>query len=255
MTRTVTAALAACLMSTVPGAAQTPLPMGTMLESTVTGDGVSSFLVEVAEAGFLTVVARSVDGEDIRLSITDDEGQLLPDGRVDADLDGDMGAEQTVIALPRPGRYQVRVETYGLRGTAFSVGGSFLASPLVAVPPDPDGKPSGAIALAVGADHSDVIDPAAGDGYDWFVFDVAEAGVLTVLTRSSDGDLALDLFVGDDFHEPTQSSDQDQGGVLGNESVTVDVEVGQVVRVRVGPSYVGVAARTTYRIASGIIPG
>ncbi len=257
MKRIAVLSVIATALSAGPLCAQTPLPMGTTGPGVVMGDGGAVFAVSAQGPGFLTVVARSANGEDIRLAITDDEGQVLPQGQVDADIGGNGGAEQAVVVLPYAGSYQVRVETFDGGGAAFSIGGSFLASALVGGEPDPDGKPSKAQSLAVTESHSDVLDGAAGDMYDWYRIEATTAGVLTVLTRAEgeEGDLRLELFMPGAFTEAVETSDQDQGGVLGNESATLDVQAGQVVFVRVGPSFAGSGARAAYRIASGLIPG
>jgi hypothetical protein len=235
--------------------AQTPLPLGDVSTGRLTADEAAEYTVEVAEAGFLTVVVRSQGDEDMHFTVTDDEYQVLPDGSVDLDVGGDMGAEQFVVALPWPGVYRVLVESYGFGGASFHVGGSFLPAEMAAAPSDPDGKPSGALELVAGGDHEDTLDPAGGDAFDWYRMTATEAGTLTILTRADSGDLRLDLFLEGDFREAADSSDQDQGGVLGNESLTVDVAAGQTVHVRVGFSSVGTGEYVAYRIASGFIPG
>lgn len=237
-----------------PVHAQMDLPLGSMTTAQVGGEDVAHFEIEVGEAGFLTVVVRSTAGEDVLFTVTDDEYQVLPEGSVDMDVGGDVGAEQFVIALPRPGVYRVLVESYGFGGASFQIGGSFLPWGGVAAPPDPDGKPSGARDLALDSDHEDTLDPAGGDGFDWYRVTSDAAGTLTVLTRAESGDLRLDLFLEGDFREPVDTSDQDQGGVLGNESLTVDLAAGQTVYVRVGPS-AGTGDYSEYRIASGFIGG
>lgn len=236
--------------------AQTVLQPGTTVEGNVSGDGVGEYRVRVPGPGFLTVIARSRGGADIRLVIRDDEGQVLPGGEVDGDVGGDLGAEQLVLTIPGAGDYLVAVETYAMSGASFTVGASFLASDLVAAAPDPDGKPSGARALAVGENHEDGIDPAGGDAYDWYRLDVDQSGVLTVLTRSDgDGDLRIDLFADGAFTDPVETSDQDENGMLGNESVSIDVSPGDTWWVRVGPSQLGYGSAASYRLASGLIPG
>lgn len=248
--------LAASLLLPTTLRAQSVLEPGTTVTTSVTGDGTATHRIRLDRAGFLTVVARSENGVDIRLTIRDDEGQVLPDGHVDGDVGGDLGAEQVVLAVPTPGDYLVAVETYGMGGATYTLGASFLASDLVATAPDPDGKPSGARPVAVGQNHEDSLDPAGGDAYDWFRIDVEQAGVLTVLTRSDDdGDLRIDLFAEGDFGEPVDSSDQDQNGALGNESISVDVAPGESWWVRVGPSQLGYGSAARYRLASGLIPG
>jgi hypothetical protein len=104
----------------------------------------AELVVEAASAGFLTVIVRAGAGEDLTLSITDEDYQVLPGAHSDMDVAGDVGAEQLVVGLPWGGTYRVLVETYGGGGAAVSVGGAFLASELASAPPDPDGRPGAA---------------------------------------------------------------------------------------------------------------
>ncbi|MEQ8328939.1 MAG: hypothetical protein RH859_00605 [Longimicrobiales bacterium] len=251
--RTGTFLMAAALLSPVAGAGQDPLPMGGTTLGTLGMTGEVAYRVTVDGAGFLTVVARS-PGDDLRLRVTDEEGQTLPGGEMDGDHGGDVGAEQAVVVLPRAGTYHVFVGTFGGGSGPFSVGGSFLASDLAARAEDPDGRPSLAQSIEPGADHNDSIDPAAGDPWDWFRITSEAGGILTVLTRAAEGDLRLEIYEEGSYREPLDSSDQDEGGVLGNESISVDLAPGQVIYVRVGPS-MGGGGRVDYRLASGLIPG
>jgi hypothetical protein len=79
--------------------------------------------------------------------------------------------------------------------------------------------------------------------------------VLTVLTRTSEeGDLRLEVYAEGAYEEPEDSSDQDMDGVMGNESLTIDVDAGEVVLIRVlGGLMLQDSVR--YRITSGLISG
>lgn len=238
-------------------AAQQSLELGATLSASTLSGAPAEFVLDAADAGFLTVVVRSTAaGGDLVLSVADDDFQTLSDARSDMDLGANLGAEQVVAQIPRAGRYRVLVESpYSSGIVAFRMGASFLPSELASLPDDPDGRPSRAIALEVGAQRDDAVDPALGDGWDWYAVTVSEAGVLTVLTRAAggdEGDLVLEAFDRDAWREPVESSDQDEGGVLTNESLTFDVQPGQTVYVRVSPYGGGPVA---YRIATGLIPG
>ena len=233
--------------------AQTPLPLGKTAEGTLSG-GEAAYAFAAKEAGFLVVVVRASAGEDLSLSVTDSEGQVLPDGLSDMDLNGDVGAEQVLTAIPSAGNYVVKIRCYG-EAASFQVGGAFLPSKLAVSPDDPDGRPSGAVELAVGANHDDVIDPPAGDRADWYRIPIQKAGVLTVFTRAEgDGDLRLERYVEPELGEPEEIADDDRDGVMGNESLTVEVKAGDVVLIRVAPSFGG-SATATYRISAGLIAG
>lgn len=240
-------------------AAQEPLPLGSTTAGSLMSEAPAEYTVELDGPGFLAVVLRADSpDDDLVLVVTDDEGQVLPSARSDSDLNGQMGAEQLLVQIPWGGTYGVVVEQFYSSGAvSFQVGASFLATPLAAADPDPDGKPSGAVALAVDETHDDSIDPAGGDGWDWYAITAETAGVLTILTRAVDdrqGDLRIDVFRADDLREAEEGSDQDQSGVMTNESVTVDVAAGETVYVKVAPSFMADGA-VAYRIASGLIGG
>lgn len=243
--------LAALAVAPLPGAAQTSLPVGSVVPVSRVADVPAELVFSAPGAGFLTVVARA--SEDVSVAVADEEYQTLPDGAADADLGGDLGAEQLVVGIPRAGTYRVLVESLSGAAAALSVGASFLASDLACRPTDPDGSPSGAVQLQVGTSHLDAIDPASGDPWDWFAIAAREAGTLTILTRvEGDGDLRLERFQAGGYREAVDASDQDLDGVLGNESLTVDVEAGTTVYLRVAP--VSGAGAVPYRLASGLIP-
>lgn len=261
-TRPWTAAPSVALLLLAPAlvpasaAAQTALSLGSFAAARVPSDGSAELVFQATEAGFLTVVARSTGGEDITLALTDEEYQTLPDAESDIDAGGNVGAEQMVVQIPHPGTYRVLIDTFGGGGAGVQVAGSFLASQMAFADPDPDGRPSIATALEVSDTHEDSIDPVAGDLWDWYRITVSQAGALTVLTRcDGDGDLKLELFEDGSYREPANSSDQDIGGVLGNESITWDVQAGSTVYLRVSPTTLSSGDRVAYRITSGLIPG
>ena len=238
--------------------AQVALPVGSTSSGTVSAQA-AEYVVDLDGPGFLSVVVRaSGEDDDLVLSVTDDEGQVLLSGRSDIDLGGNMGAEQLIVQIPWGGQYGVVIEqNYGSATVSFEVGATFLATPLAQAEPDPDGKPSGATALELDGGHEDSINPAQGDGWDWYAVTSASAGVLTVLTRAVDdqeGDLRLDVYRAGDLREPEDGSDQDQSGVLTNESVSMDVAAGETIYVKVSPSFSG-SSRVAYRIAAGLIGG
>ncbi len=239
---------------------QAPLPLGTTGMGSTAPDTPAEFVVTLDAPGFLTVLVRPAEGteDDLVLTVTDDEMQTLPDGYSDQDVNGVMSAEQVVARIPLAGTYRVLVEApYGYSMVGFEIGSSFLATDLAAGVPDPDGRPSGALALEVGSQHADAIDPAAGDAWDWFSVTAGVDGVLTVLTRAIDmeeGDLKIEIFRDGEFREPFDISDQDQGEVLTNESITADVVAGETIYVRVSPAFGG-GPRVAYRMSSGLIPG
>lgn len=248
------AAFAAATLLLAPAlAAQSPLPVGRTAEGTLSG-GKALYAFSAKEAGFLTLVVRASAGEDLSLSVSDAEGQVVPDGTSDADLGGEVGSERFVVALSAPGSYVVAVRCYE-ETASFQLGASFLPSQLASSPDDPDGRPSGAVELPVGGTRDDAIDPPSGDRVDWYRIPIAKDGVLTVFTRAEgDGDLKLERYVAPDFGEPKETADEDRDGVMGNESLTLDVKAGDVILLRVVPAFWG-AVTVKYRIATGLIAG
>jgi len=216
-------------------------------------EGIALHTFEAGAAGVLTVVVRSLDETDLFLLVTDSDGQLLPNGRSDQDLGEDAGAEQFAVTLPRAGKYQVRVETFGGSEGAFRIGVSWLPFPDLAVPADPDGSPSSANRIRVGqGTRDDSIDGASGDYWDWFVLKVEKGGTLTVATRAEEGDLILEAFGSDDFSEALERSDQDLQGNGGNEALTLVVEPGEEFFFKVSAFSEG--GSVPYRLQVGFIP-
>jgi hypothetical protein len=213
----------------------------------------SIFGFEAETAGVLTIVVRSADETDLFLLVTDFDGQPLPDGRSDQDLGGDSGAEQFAVTLPRAGKYQVRVETFGGEGGEFKIGVSWLPFPDLAVPADLDGSPSGAVRLRVGQEtRSDALDGAKGDFWDWFVLKADKGGTLTLATRADEGDLVLEAYSPGEFGEALERSDQDLQGNGGNEAVTLVVRAGEEFFFKVSAFSAG--ASIPYRLQIGFIP-
>ncbi len=249
------AALLAAALLPLGARAQTPLPLGTTAKGGLSEGQISEYVFEAREAGFLTVILRAEGSEDLVLFVTDEEEQELPDGRSDQDLGGNPGAEQLMVTLTAAGRYRAFVATFMGGSPTFQIGGSFLASKLAVAPSDPDGRPSTALELAVGDSHEDSLTPNDGDRWDWYRMSVTAGGALTVLTRSDgDGDLALEVFREGEYREPIDASDEDMEGVMGNESVTMDVAAGDVLYLRVLTRFGG-GLNIPYRVTSGLIPG
>ena len=235
------------------GQTQGDLVSGKIVEGSTGTEDHATFSFEAESAGVLTIVARSLDETDLLLLVTDSDGQPLPNGRSDQDFGGDPGAEQFAIPLPRAGKYQVRVETFGGSRAAFKIGVSWLSFPDLALPSDPDGSPSSAIRIQVGQDTwDDLIDGAEGDYWDWFVLKAEKGGTLTVATRAEEGDLVLEAFTPGDFTEPLERSDQDLQGTGGNEALTLAVEAGEEFFFRVSAFSEGVSG--PYRLQIGFIP-
>jgi hypothetical protein len=226
----------ALFLTATPLVAQQPLPLGRVVSGTLPGDGSADYRITVASAGVLSI---ATDGTgDLSLQLMDADGQPLPEGRVDSDLDGKGARETLTLRLGEAGTYTLRVTSFGGDESAYQLSASMLAFPAFAKAPDPDGRPSGARALTVGQAVTGALDPGAGDERDWYSVRVATAGTLVLATRALDEteegfDLALEVFLDGTFDEPAQRSDQDLQENMANEAVTVMVKAGQVVHLRV----------------------
>ncbi len=242
------------LAPAVPLGAQSAgkLITGQILQGSVGFEGSTEYTFDANDPGILTVVARSTDGSDLVLVVTDHAGQPLPDGRSDQDLGGDAGAEQFAVTIPRPGPYRIIVESFSGGQASFKVGVSWIPFPDVEQAPDPDGDPSSAISLLMEqGPRQDTIDGSAGDFWDWYVFRAPADGTLTVATQNEEGDLVLEAFERGMFTEPLTRSDQDLQGSGGNEAVTLVVREGQEFFFKVSAWSEG--AYIPYQIQVGLI--
>lgn len=229
------------------------LTAGKVAEGRIGSDGDASFAFEARSAGVLTIAARSKDESDIFLTVTDADGQPLPNGRSDQDLGGNAGAEQFAVTLPRAGKYLVRVGNYDGGAIPFRLGVSWLPFPDLGVPSDPDGSPSRAVVIQVGQDtRGDSLDGMTGDYWDWFVFEAKKGGTVTVATRAGEGDLILEAYEPGKFGEPLERSDQDLQGKGGNEALTLVVDPGDVFFFKVSAFSQG--STIPYRLQVGFIP-
>lgn len=237
-----------------PAVAQTPLPLGAPQQGKIAGGTPTEYTVVAKTAGVL-VAAVQGDG-DLVLEVTDADGQVLPEGRSDRDLNGSDGTEMVSSVIPEPGTYKVRVRANGGGTSTFQLSGSWMSFPPFAqASTDPDRRPSGAKAAQVAKALEDSLDSKSGDNWDWFVLKAAEAGTLVVVTRrlgEGDTDLVLEAFLDGNFSQATQRSDQDLQGNNANESVTLNVNAGQSVHVKVSTNFSG--ASTKYRISSNLVP-
>jgi uncharacterized protein YfaP (DUF2135 family) len=238
----------------VPAWAQTALPLGTPQQGKVSSEAPTEYTFAAKTAGLLGVAVQG-DG-DLAFSVTDEDGQQLPDGNVDRDLNGSEGTEMVSMLISEPGTYKVRVRVQGGSSATFSIGGSWLSFPPFArASSDPDRRPRSAHSIVVGKAHEDALDSESGDLWDWFVMKPAQAGTLAIVTRrvgEGDSDLVLEVYLDGNFASPADRSDQDLQGNNANESVTVNVNAGQAVHVKVAGAFSRVS--TKYRVSSSLIP-
>ncbi len=248
------AVLSVALVSAAPALAQAPLPTGAPQQGKATSQTPAEYTLVAKTAGVLVV---AVQGEgDLVLQVTDADGQALPDGTADRDLNGSSGTEMLSMMITEPGTYKVRVRLQDGQGGAFQISGSWLSFPPFAqAATDPDRRPSQAKAAAVGKAIEDSLSAESGDHWDWFVMKMNQAGTLAVVTRrvgEGDTDLVLEVFTGGDFAKAASRSDQDLQGNNANESVTLNVEAGQTVHIKVSANFS--RANTKYRLSSNLVP-
>jgi hypothetical protein len=246
--RIVVAILALGLGAAQAGAQQ--LAVGSVTSGTASDQG-AVFQFRASSAGLLTVVVRGTADGDLVLTVGDEDGQPLAGGHSDQDLNGNAGAEQLMVTVPRAGAYTVRVASWS--GTApFQIGASWLSFPALELPTDPDGAPSRATALTTAQQsRQDALDHATGDYWDWYVITADGAGTLTVVTRAEEGDVALEAYLQGSFANPSERSDADLQGSGGNEALTLAVTAGQKLYFKVVD--IGGQGAMTYRLQVSFI--
>jgi hypothetical protein len=238
-----------------PVRAQPALPDGAPQKASLAPDKPAEYTLVAKTAGVLTV---AVHGEgDLAFTVTDADGQTLPEASIDRDLHGDSGLEMASVLISEPGDYRVRVRLQGGASSSFQISSAWLSFPALArANADPDSRPSGARRLDVAKPHEDSLDGEAGDGWDWFSLQAPQAGTLVIVTRGGGGgestDLVLEAFLDGRFGESVERSDQDLQGDSANESVTVTVTAGQIVHVKVSTAFGRQNAK--YRLSSSLIP-
>jgi hypothetical protein len=233
--------------------AQQALPIGTTEKGKVGSDNVTEYTFVAKTAG---VLVAAVQGDnDLVLAIADSDGQTLPDGTADRDLNGSEGTEMLSILIPEPGAYKVRVRSNG-RGGSFQISGAWMSFPAFAhASSDPDRRPSQARQMQIGKPLEDGLNSSDGDDWDWYTTKTTESGTLAIVTRrvgEGQTDLVLEVFIDGDFAQPAHRSDQDLQGNNANESVTVEVKSGQTIHVKVSSPFG--SANTKYRLSSSLVP-
>lgn len=203
------------------------LPLGETIEDETTSDSPTEYDFQSDGSGVLTIVVRG-DG-DISISVLDESGQPVPSGRIDIDFEGNQGAEQGAIILGEEGKFRVVIGCLGFEAS-YVLGASWLPIDEVVRLADPQGSPGDAVAMELEETYRGAIEIGNGDRKDWFRFEAEEATRLTVATRSREnGDLVLESYSEDSFEFIVDRSDQDLEGNPGNESITTDLEEGDIV--------------------------
>ncbi|MEM6458270.1 MAG: hypothetical protein AAF710_02635 [Planctomycetota bacterium] len=191
--------------------------------------------VTAAEPGLLTVVGVSEPRIDLTITVTDRLGQEVIGGDIDVDPVELPGGETGVVALPRAGDYLVLLESLDGAGRV-RVESGWIPMPEADRPADPNGGPDDALPLRVGVRQDQSFDSKTGDLRDWYVIEPARSGLLRVQARTpvgSETDLILERYTADRFWESEDYADNDEGEVLGHESLELAVNRGQPVFIRV----------------------
>ena len=249
------AMISATLMIVSPLAAQHVLPVGSRASAVADAATPARFTFDAPGAGVLTVVVSGAD--DASLQISDQDGQPLGDGSADIDHGGNLGLEHVTAVITEAGEYTLTVTLLSdTNGGDFMIQAAFVAEAAYETTSDPDRRPSLASSIAVGASHDDQIAPGAGDRVDWFTLVATETTSLVFVTRVSDGnegDLVIEGYLAGDFSTAVARSDQDLQGVMGNESLTLNVNPGDVVHLKV-QSLFDSGDPIPYRLSIGSMP-
>lgn len=228
--------------------AATNLVFGKSLEGRV-GES-SEYSLQASGAGLLTLALHG--DADLNIHVMDQDGQLLPDGQIDSDQFGNTGLESGLITIPYAGTYLVRVQSMGGGSEPYELQAGFLPFAPFAREPDSDGRPGLARKLNVGQSLEDSVNGDEGDHRDWYTMTAPSTGTFTIVTRGNDegGDIAMEAYLAGNFNEAVARSDQDAQDNAANESISLSVEKGDVVHVRVYGVFSGGAA---YRISAGFM--
>ena len=145
------AAVVVLLLGTGLAVQATPLPIGKVESGLTTSEKPAVFEFNAASAGLLSVAVQG-DG-DIALMVVDEDGQAVPDGSSDRDLNGSSGAEQVLVTITEAGTYRVQVKLLDGQGK-FQIGAAWIPFPARARPSDPDKRPATARAPGPAAARS-----------------------------------------------------------------------------------------------------
>lgn len=232
-----------------------PLPIGTRGQGSTDAATPARFRFSPTATGLLTIAVSGT--VDLGIRVTDVDGQVLPGGDGDIDYAGKPGLEFLGVPLSVVEPITIEVNSVSGEAGAFTITAGYLTEPAFAIPADPDRRPSLAQSLAVGESHRDALDPNGGDRWDWYTITAQEDGSLVFVTRADGdgdpGDIALELYLGDDVSMPTTQSDNDLQDVATNESVTVNVRKGDTVYLKV-VSLFDSADSFGYRVSVGRVP-
>jgi hypothetical protein len=235
--------------SNVPGAgaeAATVLGLEASRQDTLDESGQHWYVITAPEDGTVTLTTRSTGENDgdlvIEAYLDENFGEYVV--RSDWDLEGDSAHETVTVGLNSGQVLHAKVAQWGFGRDELSYQLDVSHTPGVVEPPQSSpahftgssvGPGSAEVrALAVDESRQGMFD-ASGDAR-WYLITAPGPGELTLTTRSTgedDGDLVLETFVDGDFSDWVAHSDQDLGGDLAHETVTMRLDAGQTVHLKV----------------------
>lgn len=209
------------------------LPVGDFTTVSISHNTPAAFSFVANQAGALSIIARAAD-LDIKFSVQNSQGMTIPGSETDIDYGGDTGAEHAVVIIPRAGTYRVLIElTMGLGSGQVTVGASWLPYPGLAPALFPHSEPDTAVALALGEQHQGTIQGGGPQRHYWYALHSNQAGQVVLATRAPEGDLKIEVYRANNFARPETTVDNDENGVRGNETATVQVVANETVYFRV----------------------
>jgi hypothetical protein len=216
-----------------------PLPhpelvLGSAIDGTTSGDTYARYSFRAPGPGLLTIVVRARgQRSDLSMQMFGPDGGELENGYCDIDFNGDAGAEHYTVLIPYEGVYRLEVQPLG-SGGPFWIGASWIAyegakSAAPAMPTD-------AVDLTPGTEQSFNIN-GGNPGSGWFKYTADRDGFMIVETHSPGGaDLVMELYdQASGFSEVDQLdySDNDRRGDVSRERISVELEPGRTIFIKV----------------------
>lgn len=204
------------------------------------------YVITAPEDATVTLTSRSTgenDGDLVMEAYLDEDFSEYVI-RSDWDLDGDSAHETVTVGLNAGQVLHVKVAQWGFGRDQLSYQLDVTHTPGVVEPPQ--SGPSHFSGFSAGPGSAEVrplaVDESRQGMFDdsgdarWYLITAPGPGELTLTTRSTgenDGDLVLEAFVDGEFSDWVAHSDQDLDGDLAHETVTLRLDAGQTVHLKV----------------------
>lgn len=228
-----------------------PLPhpalvIGSAIDGNTSNNAHANYSFRAAGPGLLTVVARSKSrGTDLAMQLYGPDGSSMNNGYCDIDFNGDTGAEHYTLLIPGAGIYRLEVQPLG-SGGAFWIGASWIdyEGAAAAMP----AKPTEATDLTPGAAQTCNIN-GQNPPNAWFKYTAEVEGFMLVETSApGDPDLVMELYTEEfGFQDSIEYSDQDRRGNVSNEQISVELQPGQTVYIKIRDHGNGIPAEVRVR--------